>query len=97
VGGEDPEDWEDVSGWVVDGRSLGYFDLLTNDDRKESDNVQNQEKALDKRKLLGQSSVEEDRESGHRNDKERTMPRPLSLQCVLFVVQGNQSLDDRSA
>jgi hypothetical protein len=59
--------------------------------------VQNQEEAFDKRELLGQSSVEEDRESRNRNDEKSTMPRPLTLQCVLLIVQSDQSLDDRSA
>ena len=59
--------------------------------------MQNQEQALNKRKLLGQSSVEEDGESRDRDDEESPVPWPLTIQCVLFVVQSNQSLDDRSA
>ena len=70
---------------------------LTNDDREESNNMQNQEQALNKRKLLGQSSVEEDGEGCYRNDEKSTMPWPLTLQCVLFIVQSNQSLDDGPA
>jgi hypothetical protein len=56
--------------------------------------VQNQEQTFDKRELLSQGSVEENGEGRDRDDEERTMPWPLTLQRVLLVVQSNQSLDD---
>lgn len=41
---------------------------LTDDDREETNNVKDEEKTLDKRKLLSQSRVEENGKSGHCDD-----------------------------
>lgn len=70
---------------------------LTNDDREEADNVEDEQQAFNERKLLSQSSVEEDCESSDCNDQKSSMPWSLTLQSILLVVEGDQSLDDRSA
>jgi hypothetical protein len=58
--------------------------------------VEDEQQAFDQRKLLSQSSVEEDGKGSDRDDQEGSMPRSLTLQRVLLVVERNQSLDDCS-
>jgi len=60
---------------------------LTNDDREEPNDVKDKQQAFDQRKLLRQSSVEEDGESSDCDDKESSMPWSLSLQRILLVVE----------
>ena len=63
-----------------------HLDGVTDDDRKEANNVEHEQQAFDQRKLLGQSSIEEDGKGSDRNDQKSSMPRSLTLQCVLLVV-----------
>ena len=79
------------------GRGLCSCWRLTNDDREEADNVENKQQAFDEGELLSQSSVEEDCESSDCNDQKSSMPWSLTFQSILLVVEGDQSLDDRSA
>lgn len=75
---------------------LSHLDGLTNDNREETDNVEHEQQAFDQRKLLSQSSVEEDGKGSDRNDQESSMPRSLAFQRVFLVVKRNQPLDDSS-
>ena len=84
---------------LVIGREVGmlYRDGLADDDGEEANDVEHEQQAFDQRKLLSQSSVEEDGKGSDRDNQERSMPRFLALQRVLFVVECDQSLNDRSA
>jgi hypothetical protein len=76
---------------------MSQSDGLTNDDRKEANDVKHEQQAFDQRKLLGQGSIKEDGKGSDRDDQESSMPRSLALERILLVVKCNQSLDDRSA
>lgn len=75
---------------------LSHLDGLTNDDRKETDDVEHEQQTFDQGKLLSQSSIEEDGKSSDRDNQESSMPRSLAFQRVFLVVKRNQSLDDSS-
>jgi hypothetical protein len=94
-GCEDPEDWI-----VLDLEfEVGMLqsDGPTNDDREKANDVENEQQAFDQRKLFSQSSVEEDSKSGDSDNQKSSMPWSLTVQRILFVVECNQSLNDRSA
>lgn len=69
---------------------------LTDDDRKETNNVKDEKETLDERQLLSQGRVEEDGERSDCNDKKRAVPGLLAIYRVVVVVQSDQSLDDRA-
>jgi hypothetical protein len=76
---------------------MSQFDGPTNYDRKEANNVKDEKQSFDQRKLFSQCSVEEYSKGRNRNNQEGPMPRSLTVQRIIFVVERNQSLNDRSA
>lgn len=62
-----------------------------NEDGEEADQVQNQHQAFDHGKFFGEEGVENDAESGNRDDQERSVP---ALKVIVDIVEHDQALDD---